>query len=136
MTAAADALLDPAKALHPENVAHNARALNYIRSTIASIAGAVAGILGVRVARRYSERQTYRLGLQLTSLSGFGFYLLTSIMAACVIYVCNAELKPAKYFYNGFLETATQGLLGNLLSYTLCEQARMHFMQQQQFLHR
>lgn len=33
MTAAADALLDPAKALHPENVAHNARALNYIRSS-------------------------------------------------------------------------------------------------------
>lgn len=61
---------DPDKSLHPDNVAHNEKTLNYIRSStssafqqkkllhanfgsslsaIAGISGAVAGILGVRV---------------------------------------------------------------------------------------
>ncbi|CAD6577871.1 MAG: ER membrane complex subunit 6 [Cyphobasidiales sp. Tagirdzhanova-0007] len=96
-----DDLVDPDTSLHPENLAHNERTLHYIRSTIASISGAVAGILG------------------LTSYLGFLFYLLTSIWAACVLAICNTALKPRMYFKNGVIETATQGLINNALSYTL-----------------
>jgi len=96
-----DDSVDPAKALHPENTQHNARSLNYVRSTLASIAGATAGVLG------------------LTSYSGFMFYFLSSLFAAIVVNLCNTGLSPSKYFRQGFWETASQGLIGNLMSYTL-----------------
>lgn len=58
--------------------------------------------------------------VQLTSFYGFGFYFCSSLFAALVVYICNVGLTPRKYFKNGFVETATQGLLGNMMSFTLC----------------
>lgn len=72
---------------------------------ISIISGALAGVLG------------------LTSYSGFAFYLLTSVFAGLTVNLCNASLKPANYFRHGFMETATQGLTGNLMAYLLCESA-------------
>ena len=48
------------------------------------------------------------------------FYFLSSLFAAIVVNLCNTGLSPSKYFRQGFWETASQGLIGNLMSYTLC----------------
>ncbi|KAK9896026.1 DUF786-domain-containing protein [Cystobasidium minutum MCA 4210] len=96
-----DSDVDPLTSLHPENMQHNARSLNYVRSSISIISGILAGVIG------------------LTSYSGFVFYLLTSILAGLVVNVCNTALRPKQYFKNGYLETATQGLAGNLMAYLL-----------------
>lgn len=61
---------------------------------------------------------------QLTSYSGFIFYFCTSLLAALILNACSTKLQPAEFFKNGFTETATQGLIGNLMGYLLCELIR------------
>merc|ERR1712087_273956 len=100
-TAAMDKDVDPRSTLHPENMQHNARSLNYVRSSISIISGVLAGVLG------------------LTSYSGFLFYLFTSVFAGLTVNLCNAGLRPSHYVKNGTIETATQGLAGNLMAYLL-----------------
>lgn len=63
--------------------------------------------------------------LGLTSYSGFAFYLVTSVFAGLTVNLCNASLKPANYFRNGFVETASQGLAGNLMAYLLCKSSSL-----------
>merc|ERR1711939_85747 len=96
-----DDYADPDKAHHPENVAHNTKSLNYVRSTLACISGAIAGILG------------------LTSYTGFAFYFITSLWVGGIVAAYNTGFKPGQYFKQGLLETSTQDLIGNSLSYTL-----------------
>jgi len=87
--------------LYPENVAFNSKQLYYIRSTVASISGAIAGVLG------------------LTNLTGFAFYFLTSAVVGLVIVIANGKREPSLYFKNGAWEAATAGLGDNALGYIL-----------------
>ncbi|EPQ27811.1 uncharacterized protein PFL1_04556 [Pseudozyma flocculosa PF-1] len=69
---------------YPENVAHNAQQFYYIRSTSLSIAGSVAGILG------------------LTNFSGLYLYALSLVVTNILILTINAKSTPQRYFVQPF----------------------------------
>ncbi|GAA94151.1 hypothetical protein E5Q_00799 [Mixia osmundae IAM 14324] len=94
--------LDPyEQSLCPENRQYNARSIYYIKSTMASISGATAGLLG------------------LTNLSGFAFYIMSSMSVAGLVYLITTEQQPRKYIKGGLPELLLSGLLDNALSFIL-----------------
>jgi len=84
-----------------ENIATNTNSLYYIRSTTASIAGAIAGVLG------------------LTNLSGLAFYLASSLYVGLIVCALNCGTSPGKYFRSASWEPMTQGLGDNALGFVL-----------------
>ncbi|KAI5480611.1 hypothetical protein MNV49_000307 [Pseudohyphozyma bogoriensis] len=83
------------------NVVANAQSLYYVKSTSSSISGAVAGVLG------------------LTNLSGFLFYLVSSVAVGIVFAALNCKGRPAAYFANKSREVVLGGLLDNAFSFVL-----------------
>ncbi|SNX86947.1 uncharacterized protein MEPE_05656 [Melanopsichium pennsylvanicum] len=69
-----------AQSYYPENVTHNAKQVEYVRSTALSVAGGVAGVLG------------------LTNWLGFGFYIISVLFTNILVLGINANGSPSKYF--------------------------------------
>ncbi|KAJ1017866.1 hypothetical protein NDA16_005182 [Ustilago loliicola] len=69
-----------AQSYYPENVTHNAKQVEYVRSTALSVAGSVAGVLG------------------LTNWIGFGFYIVSVLLTNSLVLLINANGSPSKYF--------------------------------------
>ncbi|PWN54367.1 hypothetical protein IE53DRAFT_323196 [Violaceomyces palustris] len=78
-----------------ENVGHNARQTYYVRSTSLSVAGSVAGVLG------------------LTNFSGFYFYLFSLLLVNGCILLINAKAQPSKYFIAGPKQSGASSRLGS-----------------------
>merc|ERR1712032_967468 len=93
---------DPADAqlYNFETVQRNYIGLDYIHSTVASISGAAAGVLG------------------LTNLAGFAWYLFSSLLASALIFSYNCGGRPAKYFKSSST-IFTHGLVENALGFIL-----------------
>ncbi|KAJ3192947.1 hypothetical protein HK101_005705 [Irineochytrium annulatum] len=94
---------DPTKGYNPvsgEAIQHNIRILNYTRSTLAAVAGAAAGILGLQ------------------GLSGFYFYLLASALMSAMLHVYSAKGQPGKYLV-GWWMVLTHEVVGSMFSYVL-----------------
>ncbi|KAI8811707.1 Rab5-interacting protein-domain-containing protein, partial [Cladochytrium replicatum] len=70
----------PLPAYSGDALRHNAQVINYARGSLAAIAGASAGILGL-------------LGWQ-----GFIYYAIASTLLSGTFYVFHAKLNPTKYF--------------------------------------
>ncbi|UZJ56307.1 hypothetical protein CBS101457_005627 [Exobasidium rhododendri] len=66
----------------PENVAHNAKQIYYVRSVLTSVAGSAAGIFG------------------LTNLAGFYFYFVSLLLTNLAIFVVNVQFQPRRYLIN------------------------------------
>lgn len=66
----------------------------------ASIAGATAGLLG------------------LTNLSGFAFYLLSSLLVGAIYAAGNCKARPARYFAKAS-DVLVGGMLDNLFAFVL-----------------
>ncbi|PWY97989.1 hypothetical protein BCV70DRAFT_218829 [Testicularia cyperi] len=85
MSAAAAAVIQEqelqlrAQSYYPENVAHNGKQVEYVRSTSLSVAGSVAGVLG------------------LTNFSGFGFYMISVLAVNLIVLAINAHGAPSRY---------------------------------------
>ncbi|TKY89003.1 hypothetical protein EX895_002244 [Sporisorium graminicola] len=69
-----------AQSYYPENVAHNAKQVEYVRSTALSVAGGVAGVLGM------------------TNWLGFGFYVVSVLLTNLIVLGINANVTPSKFF--------------------------------------
>ncbi|SPO30568.1 uncharacterized protein UTRI_05185 [Ustilago trichophora] len=69
-----------AQSYYPENVTHNAKQVEYVRSTALSVAGSVAGVLG------------------LTNWLGFGFYIVSVLLTNILVLAINANGSPSRYF--------------------------------------
>ncbi|EST08911.1 ER membrane protein complex subunit 6 [Kalmanozyma brasiliensis GHG001] len=69
-----------AQSYYPENVAHNAKQVEHVRSTALSVAGGVAGVLGM------------------TNWLGFGFYVVSVLLTNVIVLAINANGTPSKYF--------------------------------------
>ncbi|KAJ1021210.1 hypothetical protein NDA18_005451 [Ustilago nuda] len=69
-----------AQSYFPQNVTHNAKQVEYVRSTALSVAGSVAGVLG------------------LTNWIGFGFYIVSVLLTNSLVLLINANGTPSKYF--------------------------------------
>ncbi|CBQ69108.1 conserved hypothetical protein [Sporisorium reilianum SRZ2] len=69
-----------AQSYYPENVAHNGKQVEYVRSTALSVAGGVAGVLG------------------LTNWLGFGFYVVSVLLTNLIVLGVNANGTPSKFF--------------------------------------
>ncbi|BGP32283.1 hypothetical protein JCM10296v2_004064 [Rhodotorula toruloides] len=82
------------------NLVHNQRALYYVKSTTACIAGSVAGILG------------------LTNLHGFVLFFVTSFGVGALYSAVNCGMKPGRYFPKAS-EPLLSGTLGNCFSFIL-----------------
>ena len=82
------------------SVRNNTLTIQYARSSLAAIAGAAAGILGLQ------------------GLAGFLFYILASAIMSALLYLYSARLSPKTYFARpATVWTAEVG--GNLFSYVL-----------------
>ncbi|BGP35501.1 hypothetical protein JCM10296v2_007339 [Rhodotorula toruloides] len=79
------------------NLVHNQRALYYVKSTTACIAGSVAGILG------------------LTNLHGFVLFFITSFGVGALYSAVNCGMKPSRYLPKAS-EPLLSGTLGNCFS--------------------
>ncbi|PWN31501.1 uncharacterized protein FA14DRAFT_192977 [Meira miltonrushii] len=66
----------------PENVAHNAKQLYYIRSVVTSVAGSLAGVLG------------------LINFTGFYLYLGTILITNLAILLFNVHFDPQRYLFS------------------------------------
>ncbi|PRQ71376.1 Rab5-interacting protein (Rab5ip)-domain containing protein [Rhodotorula toruloides] len=82
------------------NLVHNQRALYYVKSTTACIAGSIAGILG------------------LTNLHGFVLFFITSFGVGALYSAVNCGMKPGRYFPKA-REPLLSGTLGNCFSFIL-----------------
>jgi hypothetical protein len=71
--------MKPASMVNHAAIGHNVRIITYCRSTLAAVAGAAAGILGLQ------------------GLSGFFFYFIASAIMSAGLYVWT-NFKPGKYF--------------------------------------
>ncbi|KAI9225057.1 hypothetical protein BC828DRAFT_394875 [Blastocladiella britannica] len=84
---------------------HNARVLDFARSSFAAVAGSTAGILG------------------LTGLQGFGFYAAASLLLAAVLVLVKCVrvgAPPAKFFANPAYELVVEGVSASgLFAYVL-----------------
>ncbi|CDR88936.1 uncharacterized protein SPSC_05768 [Sporisorium scitamineum] len=69
-----------AQSYYPENVAHNGKQVEYVRSTALSVAGGVAGVLGM------------------TNWLGFGFYIVSVLLTNLLVLGINANGTPSKFF--------------------------------------
>lgn len=81
------------------------QAIEQLRSLIALLAGAVAGILG------------------LTSYHGFAFYALTTLVSSVAIFVLRVGGKPSHYFtspWQFWLNSVADGVTSYVLLWTLC----------------
>ncbi|ETS60298.1 hypothetical protein PaG_05853 [Moesziomyces aphidis] len=90
-----------AQSYYPENVAHNSKQVEYVRSTALSVAGSVAGVLGM------------------TNWLGFGFYAISVLVTNVLVLVVNANRTPSKYFITPSppskpLSTTTKGKTGEV----------------------
>lgn len=91
----------PQQLLYAPNAQENARTLAYSRGTMASVAGACAGVLG------------------LTNLAGFAAYLLSSAVVGLALYLGSTGRRPGVYFQGGAWDIFTSGLGGDALGFTL-----------------
>ncbi|CAD6885178.1 unnamed protein product [Tilletia controversa] len=99
----------PVPDIYPENLAYNAKQIYFLRSTALSLAGASAGVLGLR------------------NLSGFYFFAVTLLLTNLVLLAYNARAQPSKYVPHlgtiatqpGVVGLAVQGGQENLFSYVL-----------------
>ena len=87
--------------IYAANARENERSLAYSRGTMASVAGACAGVLG------------------LTNLAGFAAYLLSSAVVGLALYLGATGRKPGVYFQGGAWDVFTSGLGGDVLGFTL-----------------
>ncbi len=96
-----------------ESMRHNAIVMNYSRSSLAAIAGSVAGILGLE-----------------GWVHGILFYLLVSSLLSFCILIFQTRFKPQLYFISGLADgqpsflaatwtVFTDQVFGNLFSYML-----------------
>ncbi|KAL9931185.1 hypothetical protein V8E36_009952 [Tilletia maclaganii] len=105
----ADGQDGPVPDIYPENLAYNAKQIYFLRSTALSLAGASAGVLGLR------------------NLSGFYFFGLTLLLTNALLLVYNARSQPRKYIPHMGPEASRPGLVGlalqggqeNLFSFVL-----------------
>ncbi|KAK0528449.1 hypothetical protein OC834_003386 [Tilletia horrida] len=99
----------PVPDIYPENLAYNAKQIYFLRSTALSLAGASAGVLGLR------------------NLSGFYFFALTLLLTNALLLAYNARAQPKRYIPHLGPEDARPGVVGlalqggqeNLFSYVL-----------------
>ncbi|ORZ37428.1 hypothetical protein BCR44DRAFT_125417 [Catenaria anguillulae PL171] len=84
-------------------MAHNARVLDFLRSTFSAIVGSTAGILG------------------LTGFQGFGFYIAASLFFSLLITLIKCRPgSPAKYFQSPAWELGVESMSASgLFSYVL-----------------
>ncbi|KAM0752675.1 hypothetical protein T439DRAFT_323289 [Meredithblackwellia eburnea MCA 4105] len=92
---------DPSQLHFTPNVLQNTQSLSYVKSTTASLSGALAGILG------------------LTNLNGFIFYLITSLSVGVTFALANAGGRSGRYFVGGVREVVGGGVLDNLFGFVL-----------------
>ncbi|ORY74517.1 Rab5-interacting protein-domain-containing protein [Leucosporidium creatinivorum] len=83
-----------AQSSYVPNVQKNAQSLYYVKSTLASLSGALTGLLG------------------LTSLPGFLFYLSTYLLIGLAFSTTKAGSKPREYFVGGWWETLMGDCVG------------------------
>ncbi|GAA5850556.1 hypothetical protein JCM8547_001912 [Rhodosporidiobolus lusitaniae] len=98
MSAPAPPLTAASQPVFVPNLVHNNKALYYVKSTTALVAGCTAGILG------------------LTNLRGFAFYLLTSLAVGAAFAAVNGG---GKRFFLKPSEPILAGTLSNAFSYVL-----------------
>ncbi|GAA6022900.1 hypothetical protein JCM11491_006621 [Sporobolomyces phaffii] len=89
-----------AQPVYVPNLQHNNKALYYVKSTTACIAGATAGLLG------------------LTNTLGFLFFFVTALATGIAFAACNCHARPANYFLSA-RDPVVSGLAENLFSYVL-----------------
>jgi hypothetical protein len=103
-----------------EHLRHNESAHGYVRSTTASIAGALAGVLGLHgsagVVWYFASFAT-----PCEDMLKQPWAQVSSLLVGLVILLYNTQLKPERYFKSGALEAVTKGLMDNALGYALCE---------------
>ncbi|GAA5925557.1 Emc6p [Sporobolomyces koalae] len=86
--------------VYAPNLQHNNKALYYVKSTTACIAGATAGLLG------------------LTNTIGFVFFFVTAFATGLLFALFNCHSQPSKFFLTA-REPILGGVLENLFSYVL-----------------
>ncbi|KAG0150694.1 hypothetical protein CROQUDRAFT_72568 [Cronartium quercuum f. sp. fusiforme G11] len=90
------------KSICPELLISNIKSLETIKSTTSSIAGALAGILGLK--NHY----------------GFIFYLLSSLLISTLIHLSNLIRSPSKsILFNSNKTIWSSSLIDNLFGYIL-----------------
>ncbi|KAK0554126.1 hypothetical protein OC846_002215 [Tilletia horrida] len=88
----------PVPDIYPENLAYNAKQIYFLRSTSLSLAGATAGVLGLR------------------NLSGFYFFGAALLLTNSLLLLYNARSAPRKYIPFLGPEESRPGTLGLLVS--------------------